>query len=58
MDGDMAHYVGCTVLDHGGSVLEHPYAGANVVGMICKHAHTADVRRLVTTLQGLFENAC
>jgi len=26
--------------------------------MICKHAHTADVRRLVKTFQGLLEIAC
>jgi len=48
-----AHSVGCAVLDHGGDVLEHPHACSNVVGMIHKHAHTADVRRLVKTCEVL-----
>jgi len=51
--GDVAHVVGCTVLDHGGNVLEHPHAFSNVVEMIRKHAYTADVRHLVKTFEGL-----
>jgi len=53
LHGDVAHSVGCAVLDHGGDVLEHPHACSNVVGMIFKHAHTVDVRRLVKTFEGL-----
>jgi len=53
LHGDVAHSVGCAVLDHGGDVLEHPHAYSNVVGMIRKHAHMADVSRLVKTFEGL-----
>jgi len=52
MKCDVAHSAGSAVLDHGGDVLEHPHACSNVVGMMRKHAHTADVRRLVKTFQG------
>jgi len=57
LHGDVAHFVGSAVIDHGGDVLEHPHACSKVVGMIRKHAHTADVRRLVKTFQGLLEIA-
>jgi len=53
LHGDLSHSVGCAVLDHGGDVLEHPHACSNVVEIIRRHAHTADVRRLVKTFEGL-----
>jgi len=39
-------------------VLEHPHDGVDVLGMIRKHTHTADVRRPVKTFQDLLEIAC
>ena len=57
LHGDVANSVGSAVLDHGGDVLEHLPACSNVVGLRRKHAHTAHIRRLVNTFQGLLEVA-